>query len=84
MINKTQRKKLKRHLGASYAADVQEILQKDNKTTNRGTDYSINYIHRVFTGDRNNIDVEAAIYKLYSKRKLQHEKNVELQKQILT
>ena len=75
MIRKTQQKRLKKILGNEYTEGVLKILQ-DKKITNRlGNPHSAEHIINVFTGFRNNADVEAAIYELAQKRQSESEQS---------
>lgn len=63
MINKTTQKKLKKIIGQEYADGVLSILNTRGKVNRLGKPHNIQYVRAVFSGTRNNDDVEDAIYK---------------------
>lgn len=68
MISKTQKKKLKNILGRDYSKDVLKILDENGAVNRLGNPYNTGYIIWVFNGERNNHDVEEAIFKLYENK----------------
>ncbi len=83
MITKTQRKKLKKILGISYADEVVDILNSSGKVNKQGNPHNATYVKQVFSGYRNNEDVEAAIYDLAEFRKEQLELEMARRAEIL-
>ena len=80
MISKTARKKLKKVLGSSYSEDVALILKEKGIVNRLGNSHTTSYIIWVFNAERNNEDVENAIYELYSQKL----KTIEKRESILT
>lgn len=68
MITKSQRKSLKKILGKAYTVAVLDILNSEGKLNSQGNPHNTIYVSRVFSGKRENADVEAAIWEL-AKRK---------------
>ena len=69
MIQKTEQKQLKTILGAHYAEDVFDILKEAGITNKNGVSHNPEYIRKVFQGQRENMDVERAIYTLGQRKK---------------
>lgn len=69
MINKTTQKKLKKIIGTEYADGVLSILNARGKVNRLGTPHNVQYVRAVFTGMRNNDDVEDAIFE-YAKQQI--------------
>lgn len=69
MINKTAQKKLKRIIGKEYAEGVLTILVLNGKVNRLGLPHNTQYVRAVFSGQRNNDDVEEAIYE-YAKQQI--------------
>ena len=80
MINKTQQKKLSKLLNGSYTQEVLRILNKKNLVNKRGNRYNAMNVRHVFTGYRNNIDIESAIYEVAKLRKEAKEARKEILK----
>lgn len=69
MINKSSKQKLKRIIGNEYANDVLGILNAKGIVNRLGNPHNAHYVRAVFTGQKNNQDVEDAIYE-YAKQQI--------------
>lgn len=75
MMNKSTRRKIKRVIGTQYTDEVLAILNQRGKKNKQGAPYNAAYIRTVFSGIRNNRDVQDAIYDLYEQKiKIQEER----------
>jgi methyltransferase-like protein len=81
MINKHIKKRLKKVI-PHYVGLTKKILVERGVTNKQGKPYSDTYIMYVFSGHRNNTEIESAILEAYN-RKLQEIKKLKsFQKQI--
>jgi len=74
MINKTDKRMLKRLLGSGYASDVLAYLNETGIVNQQGNSHKTGYIYKVMNGHRYNRDVEKVLWILAAKRK--EEKNI--------
>lgn len=83
MITKTDRETLKKIIGTVYTTDVLEILTAQGKLNIQGNEHNTEYISKVFSGSRENADVEAAILELAKRRQLNAKKAEQIKRKIL-
>lgn len=80
MINKTQKKQIKKVLGGHYVATVQSYLKEKNILNKNGAEHSASMITNVMNGTPHSI-IEDAIYELVAiKKQKQNERKELLQK----
>jgi len=69
MITKTDRKTLKKLLGANYAEEVLNCLNEKKITNQQGNPHKVEYICKVMNGVRNNRDIEIVFWQLAAEKK---------------
>ena len=62
MINKQEKKRLKKIMGNHYTTRVLQVLQQRNVTALSGEPYTANMVRIVFNGQRESKEIEAAIF----------------------
>lgn len=76
MITTEQQERLKKLLKKGYAAEVGVLLQQRGVKNLAGNDYDYRTISAVFCGNRENQEIESAIFDLYkSKQSVIDERN---------
>lgn len=83
MITVTQRKKMKKVLGARYSKRVQELMNEKGILNKKNEPFSIAYISHVFNGRNSDIRIETTILELYQKVRYDQEQLRKEKKQIL-
>jgi len=82
MITEKEQNELKEIIGAHYADAVSEILMNKGVMNKFGFPYSNSLIHKVFIGNKDNRDVERAIWELAANKKAEA-KELEKQKKLI-
>lgn len=74
MINKIERKKLKKLLVSKWIQEVMQKLEDKNVLNKKGEPYTKAYISHVFNGKNEHPIIENFIFEVYQERKLQQSK----------
>lgn len=83
MITPEESAQLKEIIGHHYTDAVLEILYSKGIRNSHGIPHNAQYVSYVFTGTRNNKDVEAAIWELAARKKAEAKAQEKLKQQIL-
>ena len=84
MITKTEKNRLQKILKNDWLNEVIAELEEQEVTNRLGKPYSESMIRMVFTGKRENQEIEAAILKVYANRKSATQKANTEKKELLS
>lgn len=74
MISKTERNTLSKFLKSRFSQSVLDLLEERGVTNKNGEPMTKGFISHVYNGRNEHLEVEQALWDVYSKRKAEHSK----------